>query len=110
MEMKKIVMIHGDVTLCAADSIPKTAKKVVWEPGFILEKGEGVHTHTIENECEIYVDEKSGRMYLKEKTGPIVVNHEEHGKQQILSPTKIVYKEIEQEFDYESMEARNTMD
>ena len=108
--MEKIVLIHGDVTLYEAKSIPKTAKKISWEPGFVMEKGEGVHTHTIENDCDIYLDEKSGRMYFKEKAEKIQVNHEEHKLQTINSPTGIVYKDLEREFDYESMEARNTQD
>lgn len=109
-KMDKIVLIHGDVSLYVVNEIPKTAKKVKWVPGFILEKGEGVNTHTIENECEIYIDKVSGRMFLKEILKPILVNHQEHGLQEIYSPTKIVYKDIEREFDYESMEARNTRD
>jgi len=108
--MDKIVLIHGDVTLYEATEIPKTAKKINWIPGFIMEKGEGVHTHTIENDCDIYVDEISGRMYFKEKSEKIKVNHEEHGLKEINTDTKIVYKDLEQEFDYESMEARNTQD
>ena len=108
--MNKVVMCHGDVTLYEAQSIPKTAKKIDWKPSFVLEKGEGVHTHTIENECEIYLDEVSGRMYLKEIGEKIKIDHEEHKIQTIKSDTGIVYKEIEQEFDYESMEARNTRD
>lgn len=106
--MEKIIIIHGDVTLYEAQKIPATAKKLCWKPGFILEKGEGVHTHIIETECEIYLDEKTGRMYLKELSTPIKINHGEHGMQII--PAKIVYKDLEQEFDYESMEARNTKD
>ena len=52
--MKKITNIHGDVTLVKVNSIPKDAKKIQWEKGFILERGEGVHTHIIEDKCEIY--------------------------------------------------------
>lgn len=106
--MEKIVIIHGDVTLYEVTEIPATAKRIPWNKGFILEKGEGAHTHTIENECEIYLDEATGRMYLKELSAPIQINHEEHGVQTI--PAKIVYKDLEQEFDYESMEAINTRD
>lgn len=106
--MEKIAIIHGDVTLYEAKEIPTGAKKVEWKPGFILEKGEGVHTHTIETECEIYLDEKTGRMYLKELSDPIKISHEEHGIQTI--PAKIIYKDLEQEFDYENMESRNTRD
>lgn len=106
--MEKIVMLHGDVTLYEAKEIPVTAKKLEWKKGFILEKGEGAHTHTIETECEIYLDEKTGKMYLKELSAPIEINHEEHGLQTI--PAKIVYKDLEQEWDYEAQESRNTRD
>src|SRR3990167_1489306 len=106
--MDKIVMIHGDVTLYEVKEIPATAKKVEWKPGFILEKGEGANTHTIENDCDIYIDEVTGRMYLKQKAEPIQINHEEHGLQTL--ELGIYRKDLEQEFDYESMEARNTRD
>jgi len=108
--MDKIVLIHGDVTLHEAKKIPATAKKIEWKHGFILERGYGIHAHTVENECEIYIDDTTGRMYLKEINEPIRLNHEEHGLQTIECPTRIVYKELEQEFDYESMEARDTED
>lgn len=104
--MEKIILIHGDVTLYEAKEIPPTATKIEWRPRFVLEKGEGVHTHTIETECDIYLD--NGRMYFRETVAPIQINHEEHGLQTI--PAKIVYKDLEQEFDYESMEARDTRD
>lgn len=55
--MRKITNIHGDVTLYEVTEIPKGAKKLKWKKGFILEKGKGVHTHTIEDECEIYEHE-----------------------------------------------------
>ena len=103
--MDRIAIIHGDVTLYEAKEIPATAKKVEWKPGFILEKGEGVHTHTIESECEIYED--NGSMFLR-VSQPIQINHEEHGLQ-TLEPG-IYRKDLEQEFDYEAMEARNTRD
>lgn len=55
--MRKITNIYGDVTLYEVTEIPKGAKKLKWKKGFILEKGKGVHTHTIEDECEIYEHE-----------------------------------------------------
>lgn len=103
--MKKIYAIHGDVTLVVDNKIPKGAKQIKCNKGFILEKGEGVHTHTIESECEIY--EKDGVIYLKSDK-PIILNHEEHGIQ-TLEPG-IYHKEIEQVFDYEEMEARQVID
>ncbi len=106
--MEKIVNIHGDVTLIEVNSIPEGAKKIKWYQGFILEKGEGVNIHTIENECEIY--EKDGVMYYKEITEPIRIDHKEHGLQTIKTKTGIVKKEIEREYDYETKEARQTLD
>lgn len=103
--MEKIVLFHGDCTIYKATNIPADAKKLNWKPGFILEKGEGVHTHTIEDECEIY--EQNGSLYLK-VDAPIKINHDEHGVQ-VLEPG-IYRKDLEQEFDYEDMESRNTRD
>ena len=108
--MNKIILIHGDVTFYQAQSIPETARKVKVDKGFIVEKGEGMHTHVLENECEVYIDDSTGRMYFKETTEIPKINHEEHGIAEIKSPTKIAYKDLEQEFDYESMETRNTQD
>jgi hypothetical protein len=106
--MNKISLIHGDVTFVDVNEIPKKAKKVKWEKGFVIEKGEGVHTHTLENECEVWKDDKY--IYLKQLDKPVQVNHEEHGLQTIKTNTGIVRKEIERVFDYEEMEARRVMD
>ena len=103
--MEKVILIHGDVTIYKIDSIPQDAKLVKWHKGFVLEKGEGVHMHTIEDECEIY--EKDGSMYLKVNE-PIRIDHEEHGARTI--EPGIYRKDLEQEFNYEDMEARNTRD
>ena len=103
--MKKITNIHGDVSLVKVNAIPEGAKQVQWERGFILERGEGIHTHVIEDKCEIY--EKDGTMYLKVDS-PVKINHEEHGIQ-TLEPG-IYKKEIERVFSYEEMEARKVVD
>uniref|UniRef100_A0A6M3ITL2 Uncharacterized protein n=1 Tax=viral metagenome TaxID=1070528 RepID=A0A6M3ITL2_9ZZZZ len=103
--MEKAVLFHGDCTLYKVDSIPAKAKELKWVKGFVLEKGEGVHTHTIEDECGLY--EVDGVLYLKVET-PIHINHEEHGLQ-TLEPG-LYRKDLEREFDYEDMEARNTRD
>ena len=103
--MEKVTNQHGDVVLVKINLIPKDAKKLQWHKGFILEKGEGVHTHTIEGECEIY--EKEGTMYLKVNS-PVRLDHEEHGTQ-TLEPG-IYKKEIERVFSYEDMEARKVQD
>ena len=89
-----------------ADALPEkfVGKKV--KPGFVVEKGEGVNTHTIvEGDCEF--DIVDGVLWLKVNT-PTKIDHEEH-HEQTLAPG-IVYKEIENEFDYEEMESRKTLD
>jgi len=103
--MEKAIMFHGDITLYKVSSIPATAKKLKWIKGFVLEKGEGEHLHTIEDECGIY--EVGGVLYLKVEK-PIQINHEEHGLQTI--EPGLYRKDLEQEFNYEDMEARNTQD
>ena len=103
--MEKIYLIHGDLTFIRVDSIPTAANRIPFKSGFVLEHGESGHTHTIESECEIYED--NGSMFLK-VSHPIQINHEEHGLQ-TLEPG-IYRKDLEQEFDYEAMEARNTRD
>ena len=108
--MEKIVLIHGDVTIYETSSIPATAKKVSWKKGFVVERGEGVHTHVLENECEVYVDETTGRMYFKQLEEAPQVNHEEHGLRTIKTDTGISYTDLERVFDYEDMEARNVID
>ncbi len=106
--MKKIYGQHGDVILEAVAAIPSGAKRIEVKKGFILEKGEGVHTHTIPETDGLSVYEKDGVMYLTAEK-PINLTHEEHGTQ-VLEPNIIYKKVIEREFDYESMEARKTLD
>ena len=103
--MKKVYSIHGDVTIVRINKLPKGIKKINYTPGFILERGEGVHTHIIKDECSIY--EKDGIVYLQVNNG-IRLDHEEHGVQ-ILEPG-IYRKEMERNFDYEAMEARKVID
>jgi len=110
--MEKIPNQHGDVILKEVDSIPSGAKKIKnADDVFVVEKGEGVHKHTIqavELETKLDVYEKEGILYFKPLT-ELPLTHEEHGIQ-TLTPGKIYKKVIEREFDYESMEARNTQD
>ena len=66
--MKQIVIQHGDVCLEKVDSIPVDVKKVkIVGNNFIIEKGEGVHTHelvSIGELCDkIEVYEKDGLMF-----------------------------------------------
>jgi len=97
---------HGDVVLEAVqtDGLSwKTAKK-----GFVVEKGEGVHTHTMIDDCE--VAEKDGVLYLKAIPGiAFGINHAEHGVE-TLNPEKIYRKGIELEYNAETDEARKTQD
>lgn len=103
--MEKIYCFHGDCTLYKVSLIPKTAKELKWKKGFVLEAGENGHLHTIETECGIY--EVDGVLYLKVEQ-PIQINHEEHG---LLTLEPGLYrKDLEQEFNYEDMETRNTRD
>lgn len=104
--MDKVYGQHGDVVFKIADKLPKGFKGKKAHHGFIIEKGEGIHTHTIvDGDCDVEVID--GTMWLRvNKTTKI--DHEEH-KIRTLEPG-IYRKEIEQEFDYESMEARKTID
>lgn len=103
----KVTNQHGDVIFQKVDSIPQGLKKQKAKKNFIIEKGEGVHTHTfIDGDCEIFISD-SGEIYLQAKT-PITIDHEEH-KQMVIEPG-IYKKVIEREFDYETMESRRTID
>jgi hypothetical protein len=99
---------HGDVILVMAEKFPKDAKKIEVGASFIVERGEGMHTHVIEDTTglEARVDSK-GVMWLGSAT-PKIVNHEEHGPKII--PAGICYKEIENEYDAEKDEAFKTKD
>lgn len=107
MKNEGIYVQHGDVCLYKVDAIPARANKIKAEKGFVVERGEGSHTHVLNSVdgCEVY--ESDGVMYLK-VTEPTELDHEEHGVK-ILEPG-IYRKEIENEFDYESFESRKTVD
>lgn len=107
MKKEMVYAQHGDVLIYKVEAIPNGAKKVNIQNGFVLERGEGVHTHVINDVsgCEVY--EKDGVMYLS-VSSPVELDHEEHGVK-VLEPG-IYRKEIENEFDYESFEARKTVD
>lgn len=107
MKKEKIYAQHGDVLLVKVAEIPNDAKKLKIKNGFIVEKGEGVHTHILKDVKGIEVYEKDGVLYLKVES-PTELDHEEHHVK-VLEPG-IYRKEIENEFDYEDMEARKTRD
>lgn len=106
--MNKINNQHGDLLLVEADSIPASAKKVEnLKNGYVLERGEGVHTHILEDVEGVEVFEDKGEIYVR-VSKPVRINHEEHGIQ-TLQPG-IHKKRVERCFDYESMEARKVID
>ena len=122
--MKKMTGFHGDVSWEAVDSIPKEAVKLKVFDGFVVEKGEGVHTHTIRratpctksNESPLQLKSVSedfeiysvnDTMFLKVKKGT-VTDHEEHGSQ--VMRVGIHKKNIERQYDYEANEERRVID
>ena len=105
--MKKVTNQHGDLLFQNVRDIPEGAKEVKTAPGFILERGEGVHAHTLEDVKGIKVYEHNGDIYVKVDS-PVRINHEEHGEQ-ILMPG-IKKKVIESVWDYEADESRKTLD
>lgn len=108
MDLRKRLYQHGDVILIAVDKIPDGAVKVELPPrNFIIEKGEGSHTHIIECTDGLDVYEKDGVLYCVVDKD-ISLTHEEHGPQ-VITPGKIERK-IEREWDYETEEARQTSD
>lgn len=107
MKKEKVYAQHGDVLLYQVDAIPEGSKQIKVKNGFILEKGEGVHTHVITKVDDLEVYDKDGVIYLKVEA-PTELDHEEHGVK-VIEPG-IYRKEIENEFDYESEESRKTMD
>ncbi len=106
--MIKLHTQQGDCILEIVNEIPNTAKKIKLTEKLIVLKGEGANTHEITDCSGLEAYEDNGVLYLKtSKTKTLV--HQEHGKE-ILAPNKIYRRRIEREFDYESMEARNTQD
>lgn len=104
--MKKVMNQHGDVVLHVAE-IPKDATPVKIENGFVLERGEGIHTHIFPDVSGIEVFEKDGDTYVRVNKAT-KIDHEEHGLQ-TLRPG-VYKKNIERVFDYEQMEARKVID
>lgn len=99
---------HGDVIFEVVTDIPMGLEWKRIKRGYVIEKGEGVHTHTIIDDCEIA--EKDGVLYLREVSGcKFGVDHEEH-KVEILEHNKVYRKGIELEYDAETDEARRTVD
>lgn len=105
--MRIIKQQHGDVILEAVDAIPETAKKVEIKDGFVLERGEGVHTHVFPDVEGIEVYEDNGNTYVR-VSRPTKIDHEEHGLRTVRPGT--YKKRIEAVWDYETEEARKVVD
>ena len=108
MNTNEIYLQHGDVILERCE-LPEDVKKVKTGKKFIVERGEGVHAHTL-LDCDVNVDVYHG----KKETLYLVVNnptdfiHEEHGKKELKPDT--YRKVIEREYDYENNEERPVLD
>ena len=105
--MRTVKNQHGDVLLLSIDALPDGAKKLDIKNGWVLEKGEGVHTHVFEDISGIEVYEKDGETYVCVSKST-KINHEEHGEQTVMPGT--YKKKIERVWDYESEEARKVID
>lgn len=99
---------HGDVLLVKIDKISRGAKKVEVKDGFILERGEGVHTHFLPSVDGVDVFENTKKEIELLVTTPTKIDHEEHGVK--ILPPGIYRKEIENEYDAEKDEAFKTRD
>ena len=99
---------HGDVILKKVDSIPEGAKEIKIYKGFVFERGEGSHTHTLCETKGISCYEKDGIMYLKVENKTPLLDHEEHGVE-IFEPG-IYEKGIELGYDAEADEASKVKD
>jgi hypothetical protein len=100
---------HGDVVFVAVDEKEIegiNGKKVTI--GYVVEKGEGVHTHVITKCDDVMMYEKNGVLYLKANSD-VVIDHEEH-KEKVLPKGKVYKKYIENEYDAEKDESFKTRD
>jgi len=97
--MDKITHQHGDVILVKIDKLPDNAKETEVKNSFVVEKGEGIHTHVIHDTKHLKVFMSNEEMYLK-VLKDLKIDHEEHGVQTI---TPGIYKKkIERQYDYEN--------
>lgn len=112
MIKKEVYMQQGDVVLYKEKCVPKTATPVeVTGTEFVVEKGEGIHTHQIchpQLQQVLKVSETKDRIYL-EIEQELELVHEEHGTSQ-LEKGMFLSKIKEREYDYETEEVRETMD
>ena len=105
--MRRVTNQHGDVLFVAIDTIPEEAVSVEATNGFVVERGEGVHEHTIEDVSGVEILTIGDRMFLR-VSEPTTITHEEHGPQ-VIAPG-LYEKDIEQVFDYENEIERRVQD
>ena len=103
----KIKNQHGDLLLQVCDGIPKDAKRIDAKNGYVLERGEGVHTHIFPEIEGVEIFEKGTDIYVR-VSKKVFLDHEEHGKQAVMPG--IYKKSIERVWDYEGQESRKVVD
>jgi len=104
-KLKKCKAQHGDVLFFEEKGKFKNLENV--SDGFVVEKGEGVHTHVLKHVTDCKVAKTSEGELVIFPGKKTIIDHEEHGPMPLKEPLR---KKIEQEFDYEKMEAYNTRD
>lgn len=105
--MNTIKNQHGDLLLQEISSIPDGATRIELTGPYVIERGEGIHTHVLTDIEGIEVYEKDGDTYVKVLRDP-KITHEEHGYQPI--KPGIYKKSIERVYDYETEETRKVID
>jgi hypothetical protein len=108
MKMNRKVYQHGDVLIVKIDKISEGSKKIEVKDGFVLERGEGAHTHFFPSVAGMDVFENTKKEIELLVTAPTKIDHEEHGVK--ILPPGIYRKEIENEYDAETDESRKTQD
>jgi RecB family endonuclease NucS len=98
---------HGDLLIKKINNIPSEAIEIEIKNNFVVEKGEGVHTHVIKDTKNVKILMTENDMYLN-VLKDIEIDHEEHGVQTIEKGKYI--KRIERQFDYENEIERKVMD
>jgi len=100
---------HGDVIFVKVKNLPEDAREISAKKGYIIEKGEGLHTHTLAAEKDVKLYQTSnGTLYMQVFKKTDVLDHEEHGLQTY--EPGIYRKMIELEYDAETNETRRTKD
>lgn len=99
---------HGDVILVKIDAISEGSKKLKVSDGYVLERGEGVHTHVLKTVEGVDVFETTKKEIELLVTKPIVLDHKEHGVK-VIQPG--IYRKVtENEYDAETDETFKTRD